>query len=181
MALYQNNGREFIKRHGFFAHINVVRPESRGQITLASADPAAPPVIDPNFLAVEKDRLVLRQGVKIARDVFRQKAFDAYRGEEMAPGPEITSDADIDAYIRARAEADYHSVGTCKMGQDRLAVVDDRLKVHGVDGLRVVDASIMPRMVGGNTNMPTVMIAEKASDLILGLPVLPPFDPATHG
>ncbi len=168
MALYQNNGREFIRRHGFFAHINVVRPASRGRISLASADPAAAPVIDPNFLAVESDLIGLREGIKMARDIFGQKPFDPYRAEEIGPGPDVKTDADIDAYIRARAEADYHSVGTAKMGSDPMAVVDSKLRVHGVEGLRVVDASVMPTMVGGNTNMPVIMVAEKASDLILG-------------
>ena len=168
LALYQNNGREFVRRHGFFAHINVVRPLSRGRISLASGDPLAPPVIDPNFLAEESDRTGLREGIKIAREVFGQKAFDPYRDEEIAPGRSVRSDAEIDAYIRARAEADYHSVGTCKMGSDDMAVVDGGLRVHGVAGLRVVDASVMPTLVGGNTNMPIIMVAEKASDIILG-------------
>jgi choline dehydrogenase len=166
LALYQNNGREFVRRHGFFAHINGVRPASRGRINLSSADPLAPPVIDPNYLAEESDLTDLRQGIKIAREVFGQKSFDPYRDEEIAPGPGVGSDAEIDAYIRSRAEADYHSVGTCKMGSDDMAVVDSRLRVHGVEGLRVVDASVMPTLVGGNTNMPVIMIAEKASDMI---------------
>jgi choline dehydrogenase len=170
LALYQNNGREFVRRHGCFAHINVVRPESRGRISLASADPLALPVLDPNFLAEQSDRVGLRAGIRIAREVFRQKAFDPYRDEEIAPGPELKTDAEIDAYIRARAEADYHSVGTCRMGSDAGSVVDSRLRVHGIAGLRVADASVMPTLVGGNTNMPTIMIAEKASDLILGHP-----------
>ncbi len=177
LALYQNNGREMVRRHGFFAHINVVRPESRGTIRLSSSDPAADPVIDPNYLAAESDRAGLREGVKIARDVFRQKAFDPYRAEEIAPGPEIAGDAAIDAYNRAHAEADYHSVGTCRMGRDADAVVDPALRVHGIAGLRVVDASVMPTLVGGNTNMPVIMIAEKAADLILGQPPLPRFIP----
>jgi choline dehydrogenase len=168
MALYQKNGREFVRRHGFFAHINVVRPESRGRITLASADPAAPPVIDPNFLAAESDLAGLREGIRIARSVFMQKAFDPYRAEELAPGAAAQSDAEIDAYIRAETEMDYHSVGTARMGSDPMAVVDSSLRVHGVEGLRVVDASVMPTLVGGNTNMPVIMVAEKASDMILG-------------
>jgi choline dehydrogenase len=168
MALYQKNGREFVRRHGFFAHINVVRPESRGRITLASADPAAPPVIDPNFLAAESDLEGLREGIRIARSVFMQKAFDPYRAEELAPGPAAQSDAEIDAYIRSETEMDYHSVGTARMGRDPMAVVDSSLRVHGVGGLRVVDASVMPTLVGGNTNMPVIMVAEKASDMILG-------------
>ncbi len=168
LALYQNNGREFVRRHGFFAHINVVRPASRGRISLASGDPFAPPLIDPNFLAEESDRVGLREGIKIARDIFGQKAFDPYRDEEIAPGKSVQGDAEIDAYIRARAEADYHSAGTAKMGSDEMAVVDGKLRVHGVEGLRVVDASVMPTLVGGNTNMPVIMVAEKASDIILG-------------
>jgi choline dehydrogenase len=177
LALYQNNGREFIRRHGFFAHINVVRPESRGRISLASADPLAAPTIDPNFLAERADRLGLREGIKIAREVFRQKPFDPYRDEEIAPGPDVRTDADIDAFIGVRAEADYHSVGTCRMGSDAEAVVDSSLRVHGIEGLRVVDASVMPTLVGGNTNMPTIMVAEKAADLILGRAPLPRFVP----
>jgi choline dehydrogenase len=175
LALYQNNGREFVRRHGFFAHINVVRPASRGRISLASADPTAPPVIDPNFLAEESDLAGLREGVRIAREVFRQKPFDPYRDEEIAPGPRVNGDSEIDGYIRAQAEADYHSVGTCKMGPDPMAVVDSQLRVHGLEGLRVVDASVMPTLVGGNTNMPVIAVAEKASDMILGLPALPRF------
>ena len=134
---------------------------------MASADPAAPPLIDPNFLAAESDRVRLREGIRIARDVFRQKAFDPYRDEEIAPGEGVQSDDENDEYIRARAEADYHSVGTARMGDDPLAVVDSRLRVHGLEGLRVVDASVMPTMVGGNTNMPVIMVAEKAADMIL--------------
>ncbi len=175
MALYQNNGREFVRRHGFFAHINVVRPDSVGSIRLRSGEPKDPPALDPNFLAAESDRRLLREAVKRAREVFYQPAFDRYRGEEIAPGPDVTSDDAIDAYVRAQSEADYHSVGTCRMGSDPMAVVDDQLRVHGTSGLRVVDASIMPKIVGGNTNMPVIMIAEKAADLILGRPPLPRF------
>ncbi len=175
LALYQNNGREFIRRHGFFAHINVVRPASRGRITLASADPLAAPVLDPNFLAAESDRVGLRNGIRIARAIFTQKAFDPYRDEEIAPGPDVGTDEEIDTYIRARAEADYHSVGTCRMGSDPDAVVDSRLRVHGIESLRVVDASVMPSLVGGNTNMPTIMVAEKAADLILNRAAPPRF------
>jgi choline dehydrogenase len=168
MALYQKNGREFVRRHGFFAHINVVRPESRGRIMLSSADPAAQPLIDPNFLAAGNDLTALREGIRIARNVFMQKPFAPYRAEELAPGADVTGDADIDAYIRGQTEMDYHSVGTARMGSDPLAVVDSRLRVHGLQGLRVVDASVMPTLVGGNTNMPVIMVAEKASDIILG-------------
>lgn len=170
MALYSDNGRRLTPQHGFSAHISLAKPTSVGRVTLASADPLAAPVIDQNYLATDSDRQALRQGVRIARSVFQQPAFDAYRGAELAPGPEVISDDDIDAFIRAKAEAEYHSAGTCKMGNDSMAVVDDTLRVRGMRGLRVVDASIMPRIVAGNTNMAVIMIAEKAADLILAPP-----------
>jgi choline dehydrogenase len=166
--LYNDHGREIVPRHGFMSYFNLSRPESRGSITLRSADPLAHPVIEPNYLSAENDIRVLRAGLRISRDVVGQNAFDPYRGAEFAPGPDVRTDAEIDAYIRQNSQTLYHPVGTCKMGQDELAVVDDRLRVHGVDGLRVVDASIMPRLVSGNTNAPTIMIAEKAADMILG-------------
>lgn len=174
MALYRNNGRELIPQHGFGVHINVAKPESVGELRLASSDPLAPPVIDQNYLAAENDRRAMRRGIQIAREVFSQPAFDAFRGEELEPGAATVSDAELDAYLRSHAEADYHSVGTCKMGTDAMAVVDDELRVRGVEGLRVADAAIMPRIVSGNTNMATIMIAEKAADLILGRPAPAP-------
>jgi choline dehydrogenase len=173
MALYRNNGRELIPEHGFGAHLNAVKPRSRGSLRLASADPAEAPLIDQNYLADPHDLEVMRAGIRIAREVFRQPAFDPFRGEELDPGPQARSDADLDAYVREKSEADYHSVGSCRMGRDPLAVVDDRLCVHGAEALRVVDASVMPRIVSGNTNLATIGIAEKGSDLILGLPPLP--------
>ena len=166
-ALYTDHGRTIIKRHGFMGYYNMLRPEARGEITLKSADPLAHPAIQPNYLRNETDLRTLRDGLKIAREVFRQKAFDPYRGPEFAPGLDVQTDADIDAYHRATAELIYHPVGTCKMGPDEMAVVDDTLRVRGLQGLRVVDASIMPRLVSGNTNAPTIMIAEKAADMIL--------------
>jgi choline dehydrogenase len=132
------------------------------------ADPLAHPAIQPNYLQNETDLRTLRDGLKILREVFRQKAFDPYRGAEFAPGPEVQTDAQIDAYHRQTGESIYHPVGTCKMGQDDMAVVDATLLVRGVEGLRVVDASIMPRLISGNTNAPTIMIAEKAADMIAG-------------
>jgi len=168
MALYANNGRELSPHHGFAAHTNVIRPESRGSVRLASANPLDAPLIDQNYLAAESDRRLAREAVRVAREVFAQKAFDALRGEELEPGPSVQSDTDLDAFIRQKAEADYHSVGTCRMGQDELAVVDERLRVRGLEGLRVVDASVIPHMIGGNTAMPVVMIAEKAAEIIRG-------------
>jgi choline dehydrogenase len=167
-ALFGNNGRTMVPMHGFYAHINVARPEARGSVTLASADPDTPPVIDQNYNSTQNDRRVMREGVKIARRVFGQPAFDDMRGEEIAPGAAVQDDEAIDAYIRSSAEADYHSVGTARMGIDPMAVVDASLRVHGLAGLRVVDASIMPHLPGGNTAIPVAMIAEKAADMILG-------------
>jgi len=181
MALYRNNGRELIPEHGFGVHVNAVKPRSLGTLRLASADPAAPPLIDQNYLSDERDLEVMRAGIRIAREVFRQRAFDPFRGEELDPGPQATTNADLDAYVREKSEADYHSVGTCKMGCDALAVVDAELRVRGLEGLRVVDASVMPRIVSGNTNLATIMIAEKGSDLVLGRPALPREDPDREG
>ncbi len=173
LLIYSDHGRKIVDEHGFMAYFNIARPESRGTIMVRSPDPQSHPVIQPNYLDAAEDIRVMRDGIRIGRDILAQKAFDPYRGEEYAPGAKAKSDAEIDAYVRETAETIYHPVGTCKMGSDPLAVVDDRLRVHGIDGLRVVDASIMPRLVTGNTNAPTIMIAEKASDLILGVPGLP--------
>jgi choline dehydrogenase len=167
-ALFGHNGREMVPMHGFYAHINVARPEARGSVRLSSADPDAPPLIDQAYNGTENDRRVMREGVRIARRIFAQSAFDEIRGEELAPGSAIENDEAIDAYIRAHAEADYHATSTARMGHDPMAVVDDGLRVHGIAALRVVDASIMPHLPGGNTAIPVAMIAEKAADLILG-------------
>jgi choline dehydrogenase len=177
-TLMANNGRTIVPQHGFYAHINVARPEARGSVRLASNDPMAPPIIDQNYNGTEADQRVMREGVKIARKIFAQPAFDICRGEEIAPAPAVQSDAEIDAYIRATAEADYHSIGTARMGPDAAqgAVVNDQLQLHGAQGLRVVDASIMPKMIGGNTAIPVAMIAEKAADMILGRQPLPTAD-----
>ena len=172
MALYADNGRQLSPHHGFAAHTNVIRPESRGSVRLASANPLDAPLIDQNYLASSEDRRIARVGVRLAREVFAQQAFDALRAEELEPGPGVQTDAEIDEFIRAKAEADYHSVGSCRMGQDALAVVDEQLRVRGLDGLRVVDASVIPHMIGGNTCMPVIMLAEKAADLIRGLSLI---------
>ncbi|MBP8926194.1 MAG: choline dehydrogenase [Pseudomonadales bacterium] len=176
MALYADNGRQLSPHHGFAAHSNVIRPESRGSVRLASANPLDAPLIDQNYLASAEDRRIARAAVRLAREVFAQPAFDALRAEELEPGPEVQTDAQIDEFTRAKAEADYPSVGSCRMGQDALAVVDEQLRVHGLDGLRVVDASVISHMIGGNTCMPVIMVAEKAADLIRGrqAPETPP-------
>ncbi len=167
MALYRHNGRELLPVHGFFLHISLTTTDSFGSVRLRSSDPLDLPLVDQNYLADERDRRSMRAGVQIARHVFAQKAFDPYRGEELQPGPAVTTSAEIDEFIRAKAEPDFHSVGTCRMGQDAGAVVDPQLRVRGLAGLRVVDASVMPRLVGAGTCMPTIMVAERGSDLIL--------------
>lgn len=160
--------------HGFQAHVGPMRPESRGSVKLRSADPSAPPRILFNYLMTETDRREMREAVRITRDIFRQPAFDPYRGAELAPGRDVASDGDIDAFVRAKGESAYHPSGSCKIGTDAMAVVDPACRVHGVEGLRVVDASIMPRIVSGNLNAPTIMIGEKAADMILGVEPLAP-------
>jgi choline dehydrogenase len=149
-------------------HVCQLRPQSRGYITLKSADPLTAAIIQPNYLEAEEDRRAMREGVKLAREVFAQASFDPYRGPELMPGAHVTKDDQIDAFIRKTAETIYHPVGSAKMGTDGESVVDPQLRVHGLEGLRVVDASVMPALVSGNTNAPTIMIAEKASDMILG-------------
>ena len=168
MAIMKDHGKERIRKDGFSFHLCQLRPESTGRITPASADPFADPLIFANYLASEVDRRVLRECVKIGRDVASQAALDPYRGDEFFPGRQVRTDAEIDAWVRASAETIYHPVGTCKMGAagDPMAVVDARLRVRGLEGLRVVDASVMPTLVGSNTNAPTIMIAEQAADLI---------------
>jgi choline dehydrogenase-like flavoprotein len=173
-ALMFDHTRKKADRHGFMAHVCQLRPESRGYISLRSADPLDQPMIQPNYLEAEEDRRALREGVKITREVFAQESFDPYRGPELMPGAHVQRDDQIDAFVRKTAETIYHPVGSAKMGKDKDAVVDPQLRVYGVEGLRVVDASVMPSLVSGNTNAPTIMIAEKAADMILGKAMLPP-------
>ncbi|HWD28684.1 MAG TPA: choline dehydrogenase [Rhizomicrobium sp.] len=173
-ALMTDHTRKKSDRHGFMAHVCQLRPQSRGYISIKSNDPLAAPVIQPNYLEAEEDRRAMREGVKIARDIFAQTAFDPYRGPELWPGAHVRTDDQIDAWIRKTAETIYHPVGSAKMGKDSESVVDAELKVYGIEGLRVVDASVMPTLVSGNTNAPTIMIAEKAADMILGRPALAP-------
>jgi len=167
--------------HGYSLHVCDLRPKSRGHIGLHSLDPEADALIEPNYLSHPDDMETLVGGVKAARRVLAGTAFDDYRGAEIFPGPEVRSDADIRDFIRRKAGTIYHPVGTCKMGHDRMAVVDATLKVHGIAGLRVVDASIMPTLIGGNTNAPTVMIAEKAADMILAARTAAPLPEALAG
>jgi choline dehydrogenase len=165
--------------HSFQVHIDLMRPKSLGRVAIRSADPAAAPSIRFNYLADPQDVRDLRTSVQLTREILAQSALAPYRGEELNPGDGIQSDADIDAWVRRGVETCYHPVGTCRMGPDpRSAVVDAECRVHGVVGLRVVDASVMPAIVSGNTNAPTIMIAEKMSDRLRGRPGLPREAPA---
>lgn len=167
-ARMRNHGRDlgFMRGEGYSLHVCQLRPQSRGAVTLTSTDPFQPVSISPQYLSHPDDVETMLKGVKWIRKILSAKAFDSYRGVEMVPGPSVTSDTDLRQFIRNKAESIYHPVGTCKMGHDAMSVVDDALRVHGLRGLRVIDASIMPLLVGGNTTAPTVMIAEKAADLI---------------
>lgn len=175
-AVMIDHARVKADRDGFTVHVCQLRPESRGTVTLASRNPFDAPLIDPRYLAEEVDRRTMRDSVRIVRDICGQEALDLYRGDELRPGAQVRTDAEIDAWIRQNAETIYHPVGTCRMGVDDKAPVDEELRVRGVDGLRVIDASVIPTLIGGNTNAPTIMIAEKLSDMIRGKPLLAPQD-----
>ena len=170
------DGKSAAVGHGFQAHVGPMRPTSRGHVRVRSADPSAAPEILFNYLGTEQDRKEIRAAVRLTRELFAQKAFDRFRGVELSPGPAVQSDAEIDAHIRANAETAYHPSCTCRMGTDEMAVTDGAARVHGVQNLRVVDASIMPAIVSGNLNVPTIMMAEKVADLIRGRTPLPASD-----
>ena len=155
-------------RHGFSAHIGQLRPLSRGRVGLRSADPHDAPRIFFNYLAREEDWEGIRATARLTREIFRQPAFDPYRGRELFPGDEVTTDDEIDAFVREHASTNFHASGTCRMGVDEMAVIDPEGRVHGVEGLRVADASLMPQITSGNTNAPTIMIGEKVADHIKG-------------
>lgn len=162
--------------HGFQAHLGANKPASRGHVRLRSSDPYDAPLLEFNYLREKDDLRTFREAVRLTREIFAQPAFDPYRGKELSPGPEVQSDDEIDAWVRKTAETAYHPCSTCRMGTDDLSVVDPECRVHQVEGLRVVDSSIMPTLTCGNINAPTIMIGEKAADHIRGRPPLEALD-----
>jgi choline dehydrogenase len=183
MAIMKDHGKQPVAADGFSIHVCQLRPQSRGRVGLRSADPFDDPAIAPGYLAAEEDRRALRQGVALTRDLANQAALKAIVTREVEPGLTADSDQALDAWIRRTGETIYHPVGTCRMGaaDDPMAVADSALRLIGLTGLRVVDASVMPTLVGGNTNAPTIMIAEKAADLILGRSPPPPREAPVFG
>jgi choline dehydrogenase-like flavoprotein len=165
IAKLEDHMRKVHFGYGFSGRVCQLRPYSRGEVGLTSRDPLAPPRIDPRFLSDERDAEIMLKGFKLLRRIVEAPALAKYRDKDLfAAG--ISSDAALMNHIRNKADTIYHPVGTCRMGIDDTAVVDPKLRVRGLQGLRIVDASIMPMLVGGNTNAPTIMIAEKAADLI---------------
>ena len=171
LAMQDVHGRAGVpQEHGFSNLVYLCRPQSKGYITLKSSDPNDDPLMYPNYFSVEQDLIDTRNGLREARRVFMQPVFDEYRGEELKPGKniDIDNDHELDQWIRETGETLYHPVGTCKMGIDEFAVTNEHGQVHGTESLRVVDASLMPSLIAGNTNAPTIMMAEKISDHING-------------
>jgi choline dehydrogenase len=165
---YVDHGFQKIKGHAYTLGPTLIRPFSRGHLKLRSNNPLDAPAIYANYLADPRDMDAMLKGVKLARQIAAAAAFDPFRGLEMLPGPDAQDDSALRRHITRYAATLYHPVGTCMMGNDPASVVDAELRVHGVERLRVVDASVMPTVIGGNTNAPTIMIAEKAADFIRG-------------
>lgn len=171
-ALMRDHGRVKAEGDGFTIHTCPLRPDSRGTVRLASRDPFAAPLIDPKYFSEPGDLRCMRDSIRMIRDIVAQDAFKLFRGKEIAPGAAQQTDRELDEWILRTAETLYHPVGTVRMGADDKAPVDGDLKVRGVDKLRVIDASVMPTLIGGNTNAPTIMIAEKLADQMRGKPTL---------
>lgn len=167
------NGSNAVSEHGFQAHVGSMRSPSRGRINLTSRDPRKHPSILFNYMSCEQDWQEFRDGIRLTREIMNQPALDPYRGREISPGLDQQSDADLDAFIREHAETAFHPSCSCKMGEDDMAVVDGEGRVHGMEGLRVIDASIMPLIITGNLNATTIMMAEKLADKVRGRPALP--------
>jgi choline dehydrogenase len=162
------DGSDKYSDHGFQVHVGPMKPTSRGAVTLNSRNPGRYPKVSFNYNTTEEDRAVMRQGIRYAREIVSQSAFDEFRGAEIKPGRDCRSNQQLDEFVRSYAESAYHPSCTCKMGVDEMSVVDARARVHGVEDLRVIDASIMPDITNGNLNAPVIMMAEKLSDDILG-------------
>ncbi|KFX70535.1 choline dehydrogenase [Pseudomonas taeanensis MS-3] len=167
------NGSNAVNEHGFQAHVGSMRSPSRGRVHAKSKDPREHPSILFNYMSHEQDWQEFRDGIRITREIMAQSALDPYRGREISPGAELQSDAELDEFVRQHAETAFHPSCTCKMGEDDMAVVDGQGRVHGLQGLRVVDASIMPQIITGNLNATTIMLAEKIADKIRGHEPLP--------
>lgn len=175
-AAMRYDGDKPFKGHGFMVLTGPNKPKSRGHVRALSADPYQHPQIRFNYLASEEDREGFRRCVRLTREIIAQPAMDRYRGEELAPGPQVQTDEEIDAFVRANMESTMHPCGSCRMGEDDMAVVDSALRVHGLQGLRVIDSSVFPSEPNGNLNAPTIMLAERAADLVRGRQPLAPAD-----
>lgn len=167
------NGSNAVKEHGFQCHVGSMRSPSRGHVRIKSRDPHQHPAILFNYMSHEQDWQEFRDAIRITREIMHQPALDQYRGREISPGVECQTDEQLDEFVRNHAETAFHPCGTCKMGYDEMAVVDAEGRVHGLEGLRVVDASIMPQIITGNLNATTIMIGEKMADMIRGKDALP--------
>lgn len=175
-AAMRYDGDKPFKGHGFMVLTGPNKPKSRGHVRALSADPYQHPQIRFNYLESEEDREGFRRCVRLTREIIAQPAMDPYRGEELAPGPQVQTDAEIDAFVRANMESTMHPCGSCRMGEDDMAVVDSQLRVRGLQGLRVIDSSVFPSEPNGNLNAPTIMLAERAADLVRGRQPLAPSD-----
>lgn len=181
-AAMRYDGTPSISGHGFQVHVGPNKPKSRGRVRITSSDTAAAPSILFNYYQHDEDIEAWRQCIRLTREIMQQPAMDDYRGDEIQPGPNVNSDAEIDVWVKENIESAYHPAGTCKMGEasDPLAVVDKDCRVHGLDNLRVVDASVFPTLPNGNINAPVIMVAEKIADVILGIAPLAKADVALN-